>query len=225
AASSRGIVPRFSVCFAAGDLPIWLSHLFSWRLCSLCALCVQKKLARASPAPIAHNRCALSALRSLMFHRILASAILLSLCICVSAPAELVRWNIAKREPYPAGKSRGEVGPYEQWTGTVHFVLDPTAKANEQIVDLALAPRNSAGKVEFSADFRMLVQVDRSKASGTLFYEVNNRGGATAPRTIESGADDFLCRQGFIVLWSGWIAEVQPGRGRPRVPAAGENDA
>jgi len=146
---------------------------------------------------------------------VLSGLILVTPCV----DAELVRWKIANREPYAGGKPRGEIGPYEQWTGTVHFALDPTDKANEQIVDLALAPRNSAGKVEFSADFRMLVPVDRSKASGTLFYEVNNRGGATAPRTIEAGADDFLCRQGFIVLWSGWIAEVQPEDGRLRLQA------
>src|SRR4051812_17547391 len=146
------------------------------------------------------------------------------LVIQLSVSAELVRWDIAKREPYAGGKPRGDVGPYEQWTGTVHFALDPADKANEQIVDLALAPRNAAGKVEFWADFRMLVPVDRSKASGTLFYEVNNRGGATAPRAIEGGADDFLCRQGFIVLWSGWIAEVQPGDGRLRLQAPEATD-
>jgi hypothetical protein len=57
-----------------------------------------------------------------------------------------------------------------------------------------------------------------------LFYEVNNRGGATAPRIIDGGADDFLCRQGFVVLWSGWIAEVQPGEGRLRLHAPEATD-
>jgi alpha/beta hydrolase family protein len=135
------------------------------------------------------------------------------------AHGELVRWEIAKREPYAMGKPRGAAGPYEQWTGTVHFALDPAHPTNNQIVDLKLAPRDADGKVEFSADFRMLVPVDRAKANGALFYEVNNRGGATAPRIIDGGADDFLCRQGFVVLWSGWIAEVQPGDGRLRLQA------
>ena len=141
------------------------------------------------------------------------------------AMGELVRWDIARREPYAGGKPRGNRGPYEQWSGTVHFALDPGHLANRQIVDLALAPRNAAGKVEFSADFRMLVPVDRTKANGAVFYEVNNRGGATAPRIIDGGADDFLCRQGFVVLTSGWIAEVQPGDGRLRLtaPVATEN--
>jgi hypothetical protein len=137
---------------------------------------------------------------------------------------ELVRWEIAKREPYAAGKPRGDAGTYEQWTGTVHFALDPAHEANSQIVDLKLAPRTDTGKVEFSADFRMLVPVNRAKANGALFYEVNNRGGATAPRIIDGGADDFLCRQGFVVLWSGWIAEVQPGNGRLRLHAPEATD-
>ena len=139
--------------------------------------------------------------------------------------AELTRWEITSRGPYAGGRPRGEAGPYEQWSGKVYFAVDPANAANAQIVDLRLAPKNAAGKVEFSADFRMLVPHDRSKANGGLFYEVNNRGNPTANRIIDGGADDFLCRQGFVVLWSGWIAEVQPGDGRMRLqaPEATEN--
>jgi hypothetical protein len=160
-----------------------------------------------------------------MTRRILALACLAIALLQLPASGELVRWEVAKREPYAGGKPRGSAGPYEEWTGTVYFAVDSTNVANSQIVDLKLAPRNAAGKVEFSADFRMLVPHDRSKANGALFYEVNNRGGATAPRIIDGGADDFLCRQGFVVLWSGWIAEVQPGDGRLRLqaPEATEN--
>jgi hypothetical protein len=150
---------------------------------------------------------------------------LLLLVAITPAHAEVVRWDIASRQPYAGGKPMGDRGPYDEWRGVVHFAIDPAAAANRQIVDLGLAPRNAAGKVEFSADFRVLVPVHRRKANGALFYEVNNRGGATAPRIIDGGADDFLCRQGFVVLWSGWIAEVQPGEGRLRLqaPVATEN--
>ena len=154
-----------------------------------------------------------------MSRRVLPLCFFLCVSLQITAGAELVRWEIKKREPYAGGKSRGEAGVYEQWTGTVHFALDPALPANSQVVDLQLAPRNSAGQVEFYADFRMLVPMDKSKANGALFYEVNNRGGATATRIIDGGADDFLCRQGFVVLWSGWIAEVQPGDGRLRLQA------
>jgi hypothetical protein len=147
------------------------------------------------------------------------AAVLLVALVSQFALGEVVRWEIAKREPYAGGQPRGDRGPYEQWTGVVRFALDPNVPANQQIVDLKLAPRNAEGQVEFSADFRMLVPIDLSKANGAVFYEVNNRGGATAPRLIEAGADDFLCRQGFVVLWSGWIAQVQPVDGKLRLQA------
>jgi hypothetical protein len=148
-----------------------------------------------------------------------ALAALFVLAFPAIVTAEVVRWDIAKREPYAGGKSRGDAGAYEQWSGVVHFAVDPAHAANQQIVDLQLAPRNAAGQVEFSADFRMLVPADRSKANGAVFYEVNNRGNPTATRIIDGGADDFLCRQGFVVLWSGWLAEVQPGDGKMRLQA------
>src|SRR5262245_15096535 len=93
-----------------------------------------------------------------------------------AAWAEVVRWEIRQRKPYADGKPRGAAGVYEEWTGVVHFAVDPENAANEQIVDLKLAPKNAAGKVEFSVDFRMLVPEERNKANGALFYEVNNRG-------------------------------------------------
>jgi hypothetical protein len=148
---------------------------------------------------------------------LLTVAALLALQLTTSA--EVVRWEVKHRSPYAGGKPRGDVGAYDEWTGVVHFAIDPGHQANEQIADLKLAPKNTAGKVEFSADFRMLVPVDRSKANGALFYEVNNRGNPTLTRIIDGGADDFLCRQGFVVLWSGWIAEVQPDGGKMRLQA------
>ena len=135
------------------------------------------------------------------------------------ATAEVTRWEITKREPYASGKPRGDRGGYERWTGNVHFAADPTHAQNRQIVDLDLAPRNDKGSVEFVANFEMLVPVDRSRANGALIYEVNNRGNKTAPGIFDGGAEDFLCRQGFVVLWSGWIAEVQPGDGKLRLQA------
>ncbi|WP_254508519.1 alpha/beta hydrolase domain-containing protein [Anatilimnocola floriformis] len=144
--------------------------------------------------------------------------ILVVVAACASAArAEVVRWEIAHREPYQNGKSFGERGLYERLRGKVHFAIDPKNEHNQQIIDLALAPQNDKKRVEFSADFEMLVPNDRSQANGALFYEVNNRGGSTAKNLIDGGAEDFLCRQGFVILWSGWIAEVQPGAGRWRL--------
>lgn len=150
----------------------------------------------------------------------------LLLAVVSTARAEVTRWEIVKREPYQSGKSFGEAGPYERLLGRVHFAIDPQNEHNQQIVDLKLAPRNDNGQVEFWADFELLACANQAKMNGAVFYEVNNRGRNTAANLIDGGGDDFLCRQGFVVLWSGWIAEVQPGAGRWRMqaPFATEND-
>jgi hypothetical protein len=154
---------------------------------------------------------------------------LVCLFVLISAAnssAEVTRWEIGSREPYLDGKSIGDRGPYERWRGKIHYAIDPANEHNQQIVDLNLAPLNEQKRVEFWADFDLLVPVDRSKCNGAVFYEVNNRGRNTAANLIDGGGDEFLCRQGFVVLWSGWIAEVQPGAGRWRMqaPFATEND-
>ena len=141
-------------------------------------------------------------------------------CLSISiARAEVIRIDIRDRVPYADGKSIGDTGPWQHLRGRVYFAVDPAAEANRQIVDLDLAPLNADGRVEFSADLDILAPVDLSKASGSLLYDVNNRGNRTALGQFNGGADDFLMRQGMIVCWSGWIAETLPGGERLRVNA------
>lgn len=66
---------------------------------------------------------------------------------------------------------------------------------------------------------------DLSKANGAILYDVNNRGKKLALGMFNTGADEFLMRKGYTVLWSGWIAETQPGEDRLRLtaPVATEN--
>ncbi len=127
---------------------------------------------------------------------------------------EVVRVHVTSREPYQGGKTFGAVGPYERVRGTVEFALDPEAEANRTIVDLPLAPRQKDGRVHFSADFDLLMPRDLSKANGVLLYEVNNRGNRLCLGLFNGGCADFLFRRGYIVVWSGWIAEVLPGGDR-----------
>lgn len=133
--------------------------------------------------------------------------------------AAVTRIEIAKRLPYAEGQPIGERGPYERMLGRVHFAVDPAAAANAQIIDLELAPRNPQGLVEFSADLEILAPVDLAKANGTLLYDVNNRGNRLCLGQFNTGADHFLMRQGYVVVWSGWIAEVLPGGERLRLDA------
>jgi alpha/beta hydrolase family protein len=133
--------------------------------------------------------------------------------------AEVVSFDIKSRQPYAEGKAFGDRGAYEQWRGEVRFAVDPSAAANAQIVDLELAPRKAQGRVEFSADLEILAPSDLAKSNGAVFYEVNNRGNRTCLGQFNGGADDFLFRQGFIIVWSGWIAETLPGADRLRLTA------
>lgn len=159
--------------------------------------------------------------------RVLGKFALLLICVCNARPlvAAVTRFEITDRQPYAEGRSIGERGAYQVLRGKVHFALDPAQPANQQIVDLELAPRNAQGQVEFWADLEILAPTDLSKASGSLLYDVNNRGNRIALGTFNGGADDFLLRQGLIVVWSGWIAEVLPGGNRLRLnaPLALEN--
>lgn len=47
---------------------------------------------------------------------------------------------------------------------------------NRQITDVALAPCNAAGHVEWSSDASILLPVDRAKCSGRALIDVVNRG-------------------------------------------------
>lgn len=135
------------------------------------------------------------------------------------AIAAVSRIEIRSREPHAMGRSFEGVGPYQTLRGKVFFAVDPAAKANQQVIDLELAPKNEKGLVEFSADVEILAPVDLAKASGSLLYDVNNRGNKLALGQFNSGADEFLMRNGYIVVWSGWIAETLPGGGRLRLTA------
>jgi hypothetical protein len=152
----------------------------------------------------------------------LAAAVLIS---HVELRGEVVSFDVNSRRPYADGRTFADRGAYEQWRGTVRFAVDPSTDANRQIVDLDLAPRNSTGRVEFSADFEILAPADLTKASGSLLYDVNNRGNRTCLGQFNGGGDAFLMRQGFIVAWSGWIAETLPGGDQLRLTAPVATDS
>jgi hypothetical protein len=140
-------------------------------------------------------------------------------CLPATARAEVTRVEIATRQPYLNGRSFEGVGPYEVLRGRVHFEVDPRHRANQAVVDLELAPRNERGRVEFSADLEILTPADPARGRRVVLYDVNNRGNKVALGQFNSGADEFLMRMGFTVVWSGWIAETQPGGGRLRLSA------
>lgn len=145
--------------------------------------------------------------------------VLFSMAPSASLFAAVTRIEIKTREPYAEGRVFDGIGAYEKVRGTVFFAVDPKLAANQQVIDIYLAPKNEAGLVEFSADVEWLAPKDLAKGNGALLYDVNNRGNKVALGQFNSGADEFLMRKGYIVLWSGWIAETHPGGGRLRLQA------
>src|SRR5262245_49184073 len=90
------------------------------------------------------------------------------------------------QSPTFAGTSFGSVGPYEKLAGRALGEIDPSDPRNATITDLAAAPRNAAGMVEYAMDVYILKPVDMAHASGKLFYESNNRGLKLATGVIDT---------------------------------------
>jgi hypothetical protein len=109
------------------------------------------------------------------------------------------------------GQSFKDAGAYERLAGHAYGELDPKDPLNAIITDLAFAPRNARGMVEYIATFSMAKPADLTKASGVLVYLVPNRGNISLEAT---GAlvRDFLNR-GHVVLASGWQGDLQPREG------------
>ena len=145
----------------------------------------------------------------------------------------LVRLEITQRKPFADGQVFGTSGAYEQIDGLAHFAVDPSHPDNTVIADIALAPRNGDGLVEFSSDFRIIKPVDNDHGNGRLLLDVLNRGKELALKNLNSAPDGppdadphpgngFLMRHGYSLVWCGWQHDVPeaPGLFRCNVPNA-----
>jgi len=152
----------------------------------------------------------------------------LLLVVCGVAAAELDRIEI---------RSVAESGPYERVIGRAHYSVDPALAANRGIADIALAPKNAAGRVEFSGDVLVWRPKAPRKSRGAVFLEIVNRGGPqsvflisgatggdAAPEHWDLG-DRFLLEQGFTLVFLGWQFDVPAREGltfqAPTVPVQG----
>ena len=147
-----------------------------------------------------------------------------------SAEAELVRLElIAIESPTFDGKEFGSVGRYEKLTARAFLEVDPEDPRNAIIADLDLAPRNSAGRVEFVADVMILKPVALKRGNNRLLYGVVNRGRKLTlgllndaprdnnPTTADDAGNGFLMREGYTLVWSGWQANIPAGEDRMRL--------
>jgi hypothetical protein len=127
----------------------------------------------------------------------------------VSAATPRQTLLISSRQDFTPGTTYGAAGAYEQISGTIKGELDPGDPKNAIIQDLALAPVNANGMVEYSADFVMLKPKDMSKASGVLRYDAPNRGNIlTMIDPATTPGDAVYLERGYVVLYSAWQGDV-----------------
>ena len=159
--------------------------------------------------------------------------------IFAAAPssAEVVRIDVQSRSDLVGGQPFGAAGPYEKLSGKIFFAVDPSLPANKIVTDIDRAPRNAAGKVEFSSDFYLIKPKNIARGNGAVLFEVSNRGGkgllgffnhasgSTDPGTPAEMGDGFLMKQGFTMLWVGWQFDPpeRPGLVRVYPPVALDN--
>jgi len=143
--------------------------------------------------------------------------------VLAAAPADarVVRVEILSRADI-AG-TFGSAGTYERITGRVYFAFDPKNPENRKIVDLDLAPRNSAGEVEAMSEFVMLRPRDPTQSADVAVIDIVNRGGITtfifnlgrtgtaSPLSAEFYGDALLMKRGVTIVALGWQWDVPPG--------------
>ena len=142
----------------------------------------------------------------------------------------VTRFELTRRRALAEGRAFADVGPYEELRGRIHLAVDPTHAANRAVTDLALAPRNAAGRVECAADVSILLPVDRARASGRVIVDVVNRGNVVVlpnfnhatrptlgigsdPHPVVDPGDGWLMRHGWVVVSCGWQCDLPPGVG------------
>jgi hypothetical protein len=159
---------------------------------------------------------------------LIARVLCLLVLVAQAAAAEVVGLDVLRRD---------DAGSHERIIARVRYAVDPSLPANRSIADLAAAPRNAAGKVEFSGDLLMFLPKHAASARGTVFLEVVNRGRdqslallsgarqtARAPERWTLG-DRFLLDEGFTVAFLGWQFDVAAADGLglsvPTAPVSG----
>ena len=129
--------------------------------------------------------------------RVAIAASLAAVFVAWTPPSEarvtriIIDATAAIANPIPGGPA------YEQVTGRAFGELDPNSPHNALITDIALAPKNANGNVEYIASFVLRKPVDVAQASGVMWHDVPNRGGNVNFPDDSFGAKD-------IQLLSAW---------------------
>jgi hypothetical protein len=131
------------------------------------------------------------------------------LLLPATAAAKVVKVEINSREVVSKAQEHGRYGFYEAIKGTIYLEVNPDDRANQQIVDLKLAKRNSRGNVEFSTEFELHKPVNANLGNHRLIYFVNNRGNKMGVgHFCYQAGKNWLYSRGWSYLWCGWNCDV-----------------
>jgi hypothetical protein len=142
------------------------------------------------------------------------------------ANARVTRIDIKTNTPTFTHRQFGKIGTYQKIIGRYYGELDPKDPAFAQIVDIDLAQRNANGKIEYDADFYILKPAKMSRSTNTALYDFGNRGDKyllhqyndtdiiSNPKTASDAGNGFLMQHGIIMVWSGFLGDVEPNTDR-----------
>ena len=134
----------------------------------------------------------------------------------------LTHFVTQRRQPFAGGHEFGATGAYEIVAGKARGELLPDDPRNACIVNLAKAPRNERGAVEYRCDIHIVRPQDMDKGNRRVLYEAPNRGSKRAlmflndapecndPVTLEHAGNGFLMRWGYTWVTSGWQGDLVP---------------
>lgn len=132
------------------------------------------------------------------------------LLLCLSAEARVTRIVIDATTTLT-----GQGIAYQQLRGRAFGELDPADSHNAIITDINLG-KDPDGKVRYETTFVLTKPVDLSQASGFLWHDVPNRGGAITIAVAERSLGD-------IGLASGWQADNAGATAVPTDHTTGTN--
>ncbi len=133
--------------------------------------------------------------------------IALVLSCAITGEARVTQFVVESQTPLNQGATYGDVGSYQRIRGYVIGELDPAHPGNAGIVNLANAPQNAAGRVEYRVDVEIHAPSDPVKGNGAMLYDVVNRGNMVIPGFINSPTP-LLLERGFTLVWSGWQGDI-----------------
>ena len=134
--------------------------------------------------------------------RTVGIAATLALAGGTTASAQITRIDIKVVEsPTLDGRRFGQIGAYERLRGVAYGEVDPADARHQGIVNLEHAPRNEAGRVEYSTTVELYRPIDMTRWNRGIYHTVPNRGRA-------GDIDSALLERGLVLVWVGWQGDI-----------------